>query len=129
VKHAIVTTRELVGKKPLFGICLGHQILCLALGGNTYKLKFGHRGLNQPVKDLATGRIEITSQNHGFCVDVDSLQGKAELTHLHLNDGTCEGIRHKETGAFSVQYHPEASAGPHDARYLFKRFTDSIEAS
>ncbi len=127
VAHGVRTVRELVGKRPLFGICLGHQILCLALGGSTYKLKFGHRGLNQPVKDLATGRIEITSQNHGFCVDVDSLEGKCELTHLHLNDGTCEGIRHTESGAFSVQYHPEASAGPHDARYLFKRFTDQMK--
>jgi carbamoyl-phosphate synthase small subunit len=129
VKHGIETVGALIGKRPLFGICLGHQILCLALGGSTYKLKFGHRGLNQPVKDLATGRIEVTTQNHGFCVDVKSLAGKCELTHLHLNDGTCEGIRHTASGAFSVQYHPEASAGPHDARYLFKRFTDSIERS
>jgi carbamoyl-phosphate synthase small subunit len=128
VAHGIATVRDLLGRKPLFGICLGHQILCLALGGQTYKLKFGHRGLNQPVKDLSTGRIEITTQNHGFCVDEKSLAGKCELTHLHLNDGTCEGIRHPEASAFSVQYHPEASAGPHDARYLFKRFTDSIEA-
>ncbi|HEX7478277.1 MAG TPA: glutamine-hydrolyzing carbamoyl-phosphate synthase small subunit [Polyangiales bacterium] len=127
VVHGIRTVRELIGKCPLFGICLGHQILCLALGGSTYKLKFGHRGLNQPVKDLVTGRIEVTSQNHGFCVDVDSLEGKCELTHLHLNDGTCEGIRHTESGAFSVQYHPEASAGPHDARYLFERFTDQMQ--
>ncbi|MFI5307943.1 MAG: glutamine-hydrolyzing carbamoyl-phosphate synthase small subunit [Polyangiales bacterium] len=127
VGHGIATVRGLLGKKPLFGICLGHQILCLALGGQTYKLKFGHRGLNQPVKDLSTGKIEITTQNHGFCVDEKSLAGKCELTHLHLNDGTCEGIRHPEASAFSVQYHPEASAGPHDARYLFKRFTDSIE--
>ncbi len=127
VTQGIKTVRDLIGKKPMFGICLGHQILCLALGGNTYKLKFGHRGLNQPVQDLETGRIEITTQNHGFCVDVDSLKGKSELTHLHLNDGTCEGIRHKESGAFSVQYHPEASAGPHDARYLFQRFVQKIE--
>ena len=127
VEHGIASVRGLVGKKPLFGICLGHQILCLALGGQTYKLKFGHRGLNQPVKDLSTGKIEITTQNHGFCVDEKSLAGKCELTHLHLNDGTCEGIRHPEASAFSVQYHPEASAGPHDARYLFRRFTDSIE--
>jgi carbamoyl-phosphate synthase small subunit len=129
VEHGIRTTRELLGKKPLFGICLGHQILSLALGGKTYKLKFGHRGLNQPVKDLETGRIEVTTQNHGFCVDLSSLKDKCELTHLHLNDGTCEGIRHKETGAFSVQYHPEASAGPHDARYLFKRFIDQMNAA
>jgi carbamoyl-phosphate synthase small subunit len=129
VTHGITMVRDLVGKTPLFGICLGHQILGLALGGSSYKLKFGHRGLNQPVKDLSTGRIEITSQNHGFCVDIASLKGKCEVTHLHLNDDTVEGIRHTESGAFSVQYHPEASAGPHDARYLFKRFTDSIDAS
>jgi len=126
VTQAITTVRELVGKRPLFGICLGHQILSLALGGQTYKLKFGHRGLNQPVKDLATGRVEVTTQNHGFCVDVPSLAGKCEMTHQHLNDGTCEGIVHRESGAFSVQYHPEASAGPHDARYLFRRFIDRI---
>ncbi len=128
VEHGIRAVRDLLGKRPMFGICLGHQILSLALGGKTYKLKFGHRGLNQPVKDLATGRIEVTTQNHGFCVDLSSLEKKCELTHLHLNDGTCEGIRHKETGAFSVQYHPEASAGPHDARYLFRRFIDQMQA-
>jgi carbamoyl-phosphate synthase small subunit len=122
VTQGIQTVRDLLGKRPMFGICLGHQILGLALGGKTYKLKFGHRGLNQPVQDLATRRIEVTTQNHGFCVDLESLKGKCELTHLHLNDGTCEGIRHLDTGAFSVQYHPEASAGPHDARYLFDRF-------
>jgi carbamoyl-phosphate synthase small subunit len=127
VTGGVQTVRDLLGKRPLFGICLGHQLLSLALGGSTYKLKFGHRGLNQPVKDLATGRIEVTTQNHGFCVDVDSLKGKCELTHLHLNDGTCEGIRHTETGAFSVQYHPEASAGPHDARYLFARFIQTMQ--
>ena len=126
VTHGIATVRDLIGKKPLFGICLGHQILSLALGGSTYKLKFGHRGLNQPVKDLATGRIEVTSQNHGFCVDLKSLGGHCETTHVHLNDDTCEGIVHRESGAFSVQYHPESSAGPHDSRYLFKRFTDQI---
>jgi carbamoyl-phosphate synthase small subunit len=126
VTQGVNTVRNLLGRKPLFGICLGHQLLSLALGGTTYKLKFGHRGLNQPVQDLSTGRIEVTTQNHGFCVDLDSLKGKCELTHLHLNDGTCEGIRHKETGAFSVQYHPEASAGPHDARYLFDRFVKSM---
>lgn len=127
VTTGIQTIRDLLGKKPIFGICLGHQLLSLALGGTTYKLKFGHRGLNQPVKDLTTGRIEVTLQNHGFCVDVDSLKGKATTTHIHLNDGTCEGIEHTETGAFSVQYHPEAGAGPHDARYLFQRFVDRIE--
>jgi carbamoyl-phosphate synthase small subunit len=126
VKHGIETVGALIGKRPVFGICLGHQILSLALGGSTYKLKFGHRGLNQPVKDLQTGRIEVTTQNHGFCVDMQSLAGKCEVTHLHLNDGTCEGIRDLASGAFSVQYHPEASAGPHDARYLFKRFTDAL---
>jgi carbamoyl-phosphate synthase small subunit len=129
VAHGIETVGALIGKRPLFGICLGHQILALALGGRTYKLKFGHRGLNQPVKDLATGRVEITTQNHGFCVDVDSLAGKCTVSHLHLNDGTCEGIEHPSSGAFSVQYHPEASAGPHDARYLFARFTDRIQAA
>jgi len=129
VTHGIATVRSLLGKRPLFGICLGHQILSLALGGSSYKLKFGHRGLNQPVKDLATGRIEVTTQNHGFCVDLASLAGKCELTHVHLNDDTCEGISHPETGAFSVQYHPEASAGPHDARYLFRRFIDRIESA
>lgn len=127
VGYAVQTIRELLGKKPMFGICLGHQLLSLALGGSTYKLKFGHRGLNQPVKDLATGRIEITLQNHGFCVDVDSLQGKAQTSHIHLNDGTNEGIEHPESGAFSVQYHPEAAAGPHDAKYLFDRFVDRID--
>jgi carbamoyl-phosphate synthase small subunit len=128
VTHALPTIRELIQKKPVFGICLGHQLLSLALGGSTYKLKFGHRGLNQPVQDLATGRVEVTSQNHGFCVDVDSLKGKAKMSHVHLNDGTCEGIEHPETGAFSVQYHPEASAGPHDAKYLFARFMERIDA-
>ena len=126
VSGGIATVRDLLGKRPMFGICLGHQLMSLALGGSSYKLKFGHRGLNQPVKDLKTGRIEVTTQNHGFCVDVASLQGKCELTHLHLNDGTCEGIEHLETGAFSVQYHPESAAGPHDSRYLFRRFTDAI---
>lgn len=128
VTQGIETVANLLGKKPMFGICLGHQILCLALGGRSYKLKFGHRGLNQPVKDLTTGRIEVTTQNHGFCIDVDSLGGRCEVTHVHLNDGTCEGISHQGSSSFGVQYHPEASAGPHDARYLFKRFTDHIEA-
>lgn len=129
VTHGVATIKALLGKKPIFGICLGHQLLGLALGGTTSKLKFGHRGLNQPVKDLATGKIEITTQNHGFMVDIASLEGKCETTHVHLNDGTCEGIRHIETGAFSVQYHPEAAAGPHDSRYLFARFRDLIESS
>ncbi|MFO0681296.1 MAG: glutamine-hydrolyzing carbamoyl-phosphate synthase small subunit [Sandaracinus sp.] len=128
VTHAIATIRELVGKKPLFGICLGHQMLALALGGRTYKMKFGHRGLNHPVKDLTTGRIEITTQNHGFAVDVESLAGRCKVTHVHLNDGTCMGLETTGGGApaFSVQYHPEASAGPHDARYLFRRFADAM---
>jgi carbamoyl-phosphate synthase small subunit len=128
VTYAITTIRDLLGKKPIFGICLGHQLLGLALGGRTYKLKFGHRGLNQPVKDLATGRVEITLQNHGFVVDVDSLAGRAQTTHLHLNDGTSEGLDVPDAKAFSVQYHPEAAAGPHDALYLFDRFRSRMMA-
>ena len=128
VTYAIDTIRELIGKLPIFGICLGHQLLALALGGKTYKLKFGHRGLNQPVKDLSTGRIEITTQNHGFVVDVDSIGQLAHTTHLHLNDGTSEGLSAAEANAFSVQYHPEAAAGPHDALYLFTRFTKMMES-
>jgi carbamoyl-phosphate synthase small subunit len=122
VAYAIETIRGLLGKRPIFGICLGHQLLALSLGAKTYKLKFGHRGLNQPVKNLATGRIEITTQNHGFVVDVDSLGRAAKTTHLHLNDGTSEGLEAPEARAFSVQYHPEAAAGPHDSLYLFERF-------
>jgi len=123
VTYAIETVKNILRKVPIFGICLGHQILSLALGGKTYKLKFGHRGANHPVKNLQTGKIEITSQNHGFCVDIDSLKNKdIELTHLNLNDNTVEGIRCKEVGAFSVQYHPEASPGPHDSAYLFAEF-------
>jgi carbamoyl-phosphate synthase small subunit len=106
----------------VFGICLGHQILALALGARTYKMKFGHRGANQPVQDLATGKVEITAQNHGFAVDPASLKGGVAVTHLNLNDGTVEGLAVPEARAFSVQYHPEASPGPHDARYLFQRF-------
>jgi carbamoyl-phosphate synthase small subunit len=119
----------LLGNVPVFGICLGHQILGLALGGRTYKLKFGHHGGNQPVKDLATGKVEITSQNHGFCVDMDSLGDRATVTHLNLNDRTVEGLAVNGQPTFSVQYHPEASPGPHDARYLFRRFVDMMERS
>jgi carbamoyl-phosphate synthase small subunit len=114
--------RGLIGKRPVFGICLGHQILGLALGGRTYKLKFGHHGGNQPVMDLTTRKVEITAQNHGFAVDVNSLQGIAQLTHVNLNDQTVEGLAHAELPLFSVQYHPESSPGPHDANYLFERF-------
>jgi carbamoyl-phosphate synthase small subunit len=120
---------QLVGKTPLFAICLGHQILGHAFGGKTFKLKFGHRGGNQPVQDLRTGAVAITSQNHGFAVDPDSLPSNVEVTHLNLNDQTVEGLRHKEAPVFSVQYHPEAAPGPNDARYFFKDFVDLIEAS
>jgi len=126
--YAVKTIQDLLGKKPIFGICLGHQLLARALGGSTYKLKFGHRGLNQPVKDLSTGRIEITTQNHGFVVDLDSLKGIAQSTHVHLNDGTSEGLEAPAHKAFSVQYHPEAAAGPHDAMYLFDRFRRLMDA-
>jgi len=123
VEYAVENVQKLLGKVPIFGICLGHQILAQALGAKTYKLKFGHRGANHPVKNLKTGQIEITSQNHGFCVDMDSLKDKdVELTHLNLNDNTNEGIFCKSKKAFSVQYHPEASPGPHDSSYLFDDF-------
>lgn len=127
VDGVIENIRDLLGKKPIFGICLGHQILGLAYGGSTFKLKFGHRGGNQPVKDLQTGRVEITSQNHGFCVDPDSLPASVEVTHINLNDNSLEGMRHTEFPAFSVQYHPEHAPGPHDAIYLFDRFIDLME--
>ena len=126
VPYAKDNVRKLIGRKPVFGICLGHQIMGLALGGKTYKLKFGHHGGNQPVMDLTTGKVEITSQNHGFAVDADSLKGSAEVTHMNLNDNTVEGLAHRELPIFSVQYHPESSPGPHDASYLFHRFTDMM---
>ncbi len=129
VGYGVSTIRDLLGQRPMFGICLGHQLLALAVGAKTYKLKFGHHGLNQPVQDLETGRVEITLQNHGFCVDVDSLHGKGVTTHRHLNDGTSEGLSVPDAKAFSVQYHPEAAAGPHDALYLFRRFTDAMMMS
>ena len=119
--------RGLLGKKPIFGICLGHQILGYALGGKTFKLKFGHRGGNQPVKDLMTGRVSITAQNHGFAVDPESLCSDVEVTHINLNDGTVEGLRSKSMPVFSVQYHPEAAPGPHDAEYFFDQFANLID--
>ena len=123
--YAIDAVRKLAGRVPVFGICLGHQIMGLALGGKTFKLKFGHHGGNHPVKNLQTGRVEITAQNHGFCVDPDSLNAKeVELTHINLNDQTLEGLRHRSLPLFSVQYHPEASPGPHDSHYLFEQFVD-----
>ncbi|MBI5467949.1 MAG: glutamine-hydrolyzing carbamoyl-phosphate synthase small subunit [Deltaproteobacteria bacterium] len=128
VVYAKENVAALIGKRPIFGICLGHQILSLALGGKTFKLKFGHRGGNQPVQDLTTGKVEITSQNHGFAVDLESMKGIAELTHINLNDRTVEGFAHRDLPLFSVQYHPEASPGPHDSQYLFKRFTDLMES-
>ena len=133
VSVAIGNIKQLLGTTPVFGICLGHQLLAIALGARTYKLKFGHRGINQPVKRLDDGRVEVTSHNHGFAVDPASLAdaqtfGPVEMSHINLNDDTCEGLRCLDVPAFSVQYHPEASPGPHDARYLFDRFAELMEA-
>jgi carbamoyl-phosphate synthase small subunit len=128
VTYAQENIRHLIGKVPLFGICLGHQLLGLALGGRTYKLKFGHRGGNHPVQDLRTGRVEITAQNHGFSVDPDSLPGSSiELTHINLNDQTLEGFRHRTAPIVAVQYHPEGAPGPHDSFYLFSDFVQMME--
>ena len=122
INYGINTVKKLLGEKPIFGICLGHQILALALNANTFKMKFGHRGINQPVKNLKNNKIEITSQNHGFAVDPESLPSNTIITHMHLNDNTVAGIECKSLQAYSVQYHPESSPGPHDSRYIFKKF-------
>jgi carbamoyl-phosphate synthase small subunit len=129
IGYAIQNIRKLLGRVPIFGICLGHQLCGLALGGRTFKLKFGHHGSNHPVKNLLTEKVEITAQNHGFCVDPDSLPSSdVEITHVNLNDHTNEGMRHRSLPLFSVQYHPEASPGPHDARYLFDDFMTLMKA-
>ena len=128
VPETIETLKELIPQVPIFGICMGHQLISLASGATTYKLKFGHRGANQPVKNLLTGRVDITSQNHGYAVDIESLKNTdLELTHVAVNDGTCEGVRHKKYPVFSVQYHPEASPGPHDPNYLFDEFINNMK--
>jgi len=128
VTYAIRTIRDQIGKRPVFGICLGHQLLSLALGGRTFKLRFGHHGGNQPVKDMSTGKVHITSQNHGFCVDMAPCKDPdIKISHINLNDNTVEGIFHRNLPLFSVQYHPEASPGPHDAAYLFDRFIDLMK--
>jgi carbamoyl-phosphate synthase small subunit len=124
--YAIETIQGLLGQVPVFGICLGHQLLSLACGAKTFKLKFGHRGANQPVLNQRSGRVEITSQNHGFAVEEESLPSDLEVTHRNLNDNTIEGVRHRSLPAFSVQYHPESSAGPHDSDYLFGQFRELI---
>ncbi len=124
--YAHETIRSLIGNVPIFGICLGHQLLSLACGATSFKLKFGHRGVNQPVLDLETGKIEITTQNHGFAINDDDLPDCLEVTHRNLNDDTIAGIKHKTAPAFGVQYHPEAASGPHDSHYLFRRFQDQF---
>ena len=129
VPYAVETIRALLGKVPIFGICLGHQLLSLAIGAKIVKLPFGHHGANHPVRDLSTEEVEITSQNHNFAVDAASLEGRAEVTHINLNDGVCEGMRMLDGSAFSVQHHPEASPGPHDSAYLFERFSDMMNAA
>ncbi|HLK58808.1 MAG TPA: carbamoyl phosphate synthase small subunit, partial [Chthonomonadaceae bacterium] len=127
--YVVETVRGLIGKKPIMGVCLGNQILGCAFGSKTFKLKFGHRGSNHPVKDLATGRVSITSQNHGYAVDPDGLKDGMEVAHINLNDGTVEGLRHRELPIFSIQYHPEASPGPTDSAYFFRLFLQMIEAA
>ena len=127
--YAIETIRKLFGKVPIFGICLGHQLLSLAAGAKTFKLKFGHRGANQPVINCQTGGVEITSQNHGFAVEEETLPDCLEITHRNLNDNTVAGVRHKQFEAFSVQYHPEAAAGPHDSGYLFNQFQEYLNGT
>ena len=127
--YAIDTIKGLLDQVPIFGICLGHQLLSMACGGTSFKLKFGHRGANQPVRNLETGRVEITSQNHGFAIQADNLPKDLEVTHVNLNDGTIEGVRHRRLEVFSVQYHPEASAGPHDSHYLFEQFYEAISST
>jgi carbamoyl-phosphate synthase small subunit len=125
--YVVETVQKLMGQKPIFGICLGHQIISRAWGADTYKLKFGHRGVNHPVKDLATDRVYITTQNHGFAVDGETLpEDEVEITHINVNDDTIEGVRHKDLPVFSVQYHPEASPGPQDSHYLFDEFMKTI---